>query len=754
MKRTGKRRKRGWRARKALVLILAVATVLSMTPLTGLAADPSGQAGQGSAEPVRVELSKTATQLEKKGDGYVSHVTLSVPAAEEKLTTDVVFVLDKSSFSNTKEAALALLTALREKVAATDAKVNVGVVQFNRTGHSSGFLDLEKQYDQIEALFTQKQSGGTNMHAGLLAAKELLESDTKTPDSRKYFILVSDGDTYLHCKDGDYTKPFSRAYTPFANAAGKAYGGFYDTSWYVTSDGRFSENAAQPKTGDTAAWDAYLADVEKRNQESQGDKYDFEWRYYDEDWANHPEKAQELYIEQPRVPRSASNIDMVFLTAACTYQAMAAKYHGFATAVPSLNTADGGSKPFMDYLNGNAPRTFDGIKNELLYLLGEGTTVESRLGFVADDYDFDLVDPDKMKLTLSGTENVTLTAEKIGENTWGFGKKADGTPRFTVKYVPGAGAEEKLVWTFGEDLSNFSRVSLEYDVKLTNPKTAPGTYGTFDFDGSKGYSSLYPSTAELTPVDSQGETHPNVAFPQPTVSYTIPQPTPVTPSTPADPDPITVGDPPVHKLVTGDAAKKFPAFHFSMTPVSTTAAGLTVNDMPLPPNTTVTVTGQGSAEFGDLTFKKAGTYVYEIREMGSSAKGWSSDSTVYTVTYVVERTADNKLTCKRTIMKDGAVDDSDFVAFTNTYTAPSKPDKPDTPDKPVKPDKPDKPVKPSKPDEPIPVKPVIPMPVKPVVNPDQPKSGDSSDLPLAAAVLGTSAALLAFVLVRRRRAAR
>lgn len=58
-----------------------------------------------------------------------------------------------------------------------------------------------------------------------------------------------------------------------------------------------------------------------------------------------------------------------------------------------------------------------------------------------------------------------------------------------------------------------------------NPKTAPGTYGTYDEDGSKKEDGLYTNNkAILTPVDSNGVKGLPEAFPKPTVSYTVDAP--------------------------------------------------------------------------------------------------------------------------------------------------------------------------------------------------------------------------------------
>ena len=90
-------------------------------------------------------------------------------------------------------------------------------------------------------------------------------------------------------------------------------------------------------------------------------------------------------------------------------------------------------------------------------------------------------------------------------------------------------------------VTNFQHVSLNYQVKLTNPKTKAGTYGQKDFngdgivDGTKTAvdpsRAIYTNTsAVLVPVDSAGKAGASEAFDKPSVSYTVDK------SNPTDPD--------------------------------------------------------------------------------------------------------------------------------------------------------------------------------------------------------------------------
>lgn len=78
----------------AASLLLALLMPLGATPLAVYADEGEGTTN-APAEVAQtdwyVSRSKTATELD---DDDVSHVTLSLPSAEEELSSDVVFVLD------------------------------------------------------------------------------------------------------------------------------------------------------------------------------------------------------------------------------------------------------------------------------------------------------------------------------------------------------------------------------------------------------------------------------------------------------------------------------------------------------------------------------------------------------------------------------------------------------------------------------------------------------------------------------------
>lgn len=473
-----------------------------------------------------VSKSKAATKLDKKT--WTSNVTLSLPSAEENLASDVVFVLDGSSSASTDvvKKSLALLQSLKESASDSDAAVNVCVVKFKRQAYKSDWFDLSKDFDAIQAAMETKYSGGTNIHAGLLAGKEALDRHTDVPASRKYLILISDGSTYLYSKDGNWASdtPFTRSYYTKENYKGAA-GGFWDNGMYEPNN--YPEvNVVRPTTtSDVAAWQAYLADVKARNETvnsegKTGDDYDYHCNY---DLNFNQGKPSDDFKSQPCEPRTANNRDMAFYYADQVWQEIKnAGYNAYSIATKDGMAGAGNaddSHCFMNYLNGGEILNFSDIQQEILYAVGAGSTVEDKMG---DAFDFV---PGSLKLTVGGTE----LQSKADDNVTYFSDNAEELNetdcRFMVLYDPTADA---FVWTINENVSNFAPVQLTYTVKLTKPETDPGTYGVEDLKGEKTLSdeeaekALFTNErAVLNAKNSAGAPVKEQVFPKPSVSYTV-----------------------------------------------------------------------------------------------------------------------------------------------------------------------------------------------------------------------------------------
>ena len=124
--------------------------------------------------------------------------------------------------------------------------------------------------------------------------------------------------------------------------------------------------------------------------------------------------------------------------------------------------------------------------------------------------------------------------------------------------------------------------------------------------------------------------------------------------------PLTVADPPVSKVVTGDPAV-MPTFEFTMT---------ATDGAPMPEGSangakTVSITGAGGVEFGQITFAAPGTYTYKVSETKGGGTGWTNDTQTYTIAYVVTDNGDGTMSATMTV--NGAADGK--AIFTNSYAA-------------------------------------------------------------------------------------
>lgn len=513
--------------------------------------------------------SKTATNLDAN---YQSQVTLSLPAAQEQLVSDVVFVLDKSTSATVEDQMIGMLNSLNDQVTETGAKVKVGVVIFNKVANR--VLELTElnsdNMSQIEDAIRQEISSGTNTHAGLLAGKAMLDADTSVDANRKYMIFVSDGITYMY-----NAEPTVTAWSFFSD----------DPDIYATWAGPDNWNSKYGNNNAPENWVSWLDDIGQKVV-AQGTTYEYP---YDGTPTNTTPKDKEQQSNY------ANSIDKaLYLTHQVYQEAQNAGYHCYAMNASS-NADHPWATSFMNYLAGGKTVSFDDIQNDIYYLLDAGSQVVDVIGEgidnVGNEYDFKFID-EADKLTLKVGNEVLPIHEENGY--YGFGEKltsgdyAGHYPYELTYYPEGMGtrslevAGELFRWDINVPVSNFAPVQLTYTVQLTNPQTADGTYGQYDADGSKEYAGLYTNKmAILYPVDSNGVEGEQEAFQKPTVSYTISNGKPVDPPVdPEDPTPRPGGG--------GDEDDDTPTI-INETPVPTT----TIEDEDVPmadlPEDTVTI---------------------------------------------------------------------------------------------------------------------------------------------------------------------
>lgn len=532
MRRLGSALKRAVTVGAVLALTLGMATPATMS----FADDAAGDAGQSST---LEQNQKTATELD---ENLETKVTLSFPGKREAEASDVVFVLDKSGASaqaDIYKQAKEFLEQISQKAKADGLDIKVGVVLFNRVGNiQQPLTDVVTGYDDILNAMNSSLHSGTNMDAGLLAAKSILDADTAVKAENKHVILISDGATYLYCKNGDYTKPYTRSFgdptkqtNPETHAAypygSNKMGGIWEwqsreynlkNDWKKFSDGSnfiFSQAMKSPeKLGE------YLKYYRDQYENSDKNWAQYDYEYTDDARNNGTTNPIPVDVNAP------CNIDVAFWSTDDTFQSMVNA--GYDMNVYYKNAADFDGQVFLQYLTRNSNSSqldtdFADIKAKLVDKIAAGSTVED---FIGADFDF-INDPAKISLTANGEK---LAPEKIDDGAYGFGKLANGSYRFTLDYVNGD--QEMLKLTLNEAASPSKPVVLEYSERLVNMPTEPGTH-TLKVNES----------ATLHPVDGNGMPGDAYEFPVPEVTYTVaaPEPKPepeVKPTKPSDKKPV------------------------------------------------------------------------------------------------------------------------------------------------------------------------------------------------------------------------
>ena len=507
--------------------LLAIAMSVPVAPAFATDAAASGQTT------ALEQNQKTATELD---ENLETNVTLSFPGKREAEPADVVFVLDKSGASAQKDIynlAKSFLEEVKTKAQADGLDIKVGVVLFNKVGNiQQPLTDVVTGYDSILAAMNSSLSSGTNMDAGLLAAKSILDADTAVKAKNKHVILISDGATYLYCKNGDYTKPYTRSFGDPTKQVNPETGAAYNT-WTNNCMGGISESWSREYNTDNA-WKKFsdgsnfILSQAKTSPKKLGeylayyrDQYENSnknWAQYDYEYTSDAANAGTTN-PIPIDVTAPCNTDVAFWSTDDTFQSMVNA--GYDMNVYYKNRADFSGQVFLEYLarnsnNGQLDTDFNKLKAKLIDKIAAGSTVED---FIGNNFDF-VNDASKISLNVAGED---LAPEKIDETTYGFGKRADGTYRFTLKYT--AGENEKLVFTLNEAAVPAKPVVLTYSEVLMNKPTEAGTH-----------SLKVNESATLYPVDGNGDKGTAGVFPVPTVTYTVaaPEQKPEEPTKPTD----------------------------------------------------------------------------------------------------------------------------------------------------------------------------------------------------------------------------
>ena len=484
----------------------------------------------------KVSKSKTATDLDADGS---TRVTLSLPSAEETLTSDVVFVLDTSDcvgeVMNQVSGLVAQLKAAQEK---NNADIKVGVVAFK--GSALPMFDgklvsvekaettLNKMIQEVKAATSKtdkenvvlnylKADGdflykGSNLHSGLLGAQALLKDDGAVKDSRKYVVTVTDGMSYYWNDEQDNVYGIYSG----ANSNGPGFPLLLFNAWCEAHKISMYESYKLPE--DFEGWDSYLENAKALEAQDNG-KYAINIRETKNKLATNFDDVRFSTVsiltdkEIPYIPETAKanhahGMDYSVTACLSTYQEMVDAGYQCYTLNPryDIKTFPGLFTSKLNEMAGvKGQINFDAIANTILYAVGVGSTVTDYMGYDGNNYNFDLV-PGSLILTVGGQPLASLQ----DGNTYYFGDAdvSKSKYRFMVEYTPANDENENFVWTINEAVSNFSRVQLSYQLRLRDDaRTSKDNYF---------YTNV---SATLKPKDSKGAEGKAQEFERPKVKF-------------------------------------------------------------------------------------------------------------------------------------------------------------------------------------------------------------------------------------------
>ena len=243
--------------KKALALILTLIMVLGLMPAAMAATEPASQQQIGNYTPAndtdgtlgeptegirseknledgKVIISKTIAGTETEN---FFDITLTVKTTEEikEVTSEaadaaVVLVIDISNsmsskmMANAQKAAQAFINSFAPAEGDTSMR-KIAIVAFGTYAHQiSGWVDastLKTVSGEVHSTISgikpniNEDTGGTNMHAGLLKASELLEDSAISSISNKNVLLFTDGVPTYYIDDNGGLGSFGNTY-PFS----------------------------------------------------------------------------------------------------------------------------------------------------------------------------------------------------------------------------------------------------------------------------------------------------------------------------------------------------------------------------------------------------------------------------------------------------------------------------------------------------------------------------------------------------------
>lgn len=424
-----------------------------------------------------VSKSKSAERIDE--DKW--EVTLSLPSKEYVPTSDVVFVLDRSSSSvmtDVKAKANELLAQLASKTGEGKGTINVAVVNFDYEAHVD--LELteltEDSLETIQNAINSTTKSGTNLEAGILAGAKILDEDTDVPAENKYLVLVSDGITHSW------------------NENHVAGGQTMTTYWKTNNDGTInSYDGTTPYLyfrgeNKITSYESLISTMQN-DPSVFTDEYDRPYGLKLDDLGEGDcIVSNDLTIQNAPFPNVYSQVELATYYAALAWQNLNDSYHTVSLYWEVNNEEYPLSVDLMKNVLGassveeNIDQVFTELQNEIIYLLDSGSVTD----VIGEDFVLDESVP----------FSVTVNGEEVDLST-----KED----YAVSHSNGV-----ITWNINVPVKKDEPVQLKYTVKLKD--SAKAEAGSFTTPTNE--------SAVLDYKDSNGNSG-NEAFEKTQASYEI-----------------------------------------------------------------------------------------------------------------------------------------------------------------------------------------------------------------------------------------
>ncbi len=446
--------------RRLLAALMALAMTTSLIPATAFADTTSDSSGN-------VTIDKTATNLIKEGENYQTTVTLSVGGTQDVENVAVLFVLDYSTSVSVRDEAGKFLTELASK---KNTNVKAAVVDYSSVAAATDWTTIDSTTDTSgeTGLLKSKTSSGTNYHAGLLKAQEMLKDDAISGYTT-YLITISDGITYLWTDD-DTTMTVPYAMVGSNDTVSTPDGTV--SVWDMTYRQGTPLITATNTTGVYADWNTFFT--------SEATKLSATEEYFAQ-YGSSYEKYIEVYnSDNPKynggagntetLATHATNVEVAIYETATTYKELAQSVdYAYAFKMDENHwTIYPWGEQLMDYLisksdnsgntesgeisNDTASTVFSTISDKILYEIMSGTVTD------VIGNDFDWIDINTVKMTVDGQTIV--------------GTVSDGTITFNNGNYSASYDESTstLTWNINVPVEEGKPITLFYDLKLRDEK--------------------------------------------------------------------------------------------------------------------------------------------------------------------------------------------------------------------------------------------------------------------------------------------